>query len=178
MAPVIADHPFRQAGGPGGVEDVERVGGFDLDAIRRRGPGDELLPIEVAAGDHRRWNLRPLEHDAVLRLVPGQLDGLVDERFVLQIFAPSNAPEAVIRTFGVCMIDPHCQFRRGETAEHHRMNRSEAGAREHRHDRLGNHRHVDDDRVALGDAERTECPREEGDVVPELPIGEPPDRLR
>jgi hypothetical protein len=44
-----------------------------------------------------------------------------------------------------------------KAAEHHRMDGADAGAGLHRHHRLDAHRHVDDDAVALGDAERLQA---------------------
>ena len=41
---------------------------------------------------------------------------------------------------------------RGKAAEHDRMDRAQTRAGQHRHQRLGDHGHVDDDAVALGDA--------------------------
>ena len=43
-----------------------------------------------------------------------------------------------------------------EAAEHHRVRRADAGAGQHRDRQLGDHRHVDADAVALGDAEALE----------------------
>ncbi len=45
----------------------------------------------------------------------------------------------------------HGKLVRGEAAEDHRMDRAEPGAGQHRLERLGHHRHVDDDPVALLD---------------------------
>jgi len=46
------------------------------------------------------------------------------------------------------------------------------GAGEHRHERLGNHRHVDDDPIALAHAPRLKRSREKRHFVAELAEGE------
>ena len=51
------------------------------------------------------------------------------------------------------VVDPRRQFARGEAAEHHRMNGADAGAGEHRDHRFRHHRHIENDAVALADAE-------------------------
>ena len=61
---------------------------------------------------------------------------------------------------------------RREAAEHHRVNRADARAGEHRDRRLGNHRQVDRDAVALLHAERPERVRELADAVIELAVGD------
>ena len=55
-------------------------------------------------------------------------------------------------TAGRGVVDARREFVRGEPAEHHRVHRAEPCARQHRDHRLGHHRHVDDDAVALADA--------------------------
>ena len=54
---------------------------------------------------------------------------------------------------GLRVVDAGGEFGGGETAEHHRVDRPEAGAREHRDDGLRNHGHVHDDAVALRHAQ-------------------------
>ena len=50
-------------------------------AGRPRG-GDRLGPVQVAAGRQRGVGLRPLQDEAALRLVAGELDRLVEQRLV------------------------------------------------------------------------------------------------
>ena len=110
-------------------------------------------PVVIAAGDQRSFGLRALQDQARVRLVLRQRDRLVEQRFVMNDPArlePAACGEDHLRR-GV--IDPGGKFARGETAEHHRMNRADAGAGEHRNHRLGHHRHVENDAVTLCDAE-------------------------
>ena len=78
--------------------------------------------------------------------------GLVDRRFERQHAA---APEAAVRRnnrFSFRVNNALSQRSGAEAAEHHAVRRADAGTGEHRHRRLGNHRHVDSDPVTLGDA--------------------------
>ena len=52
------------------------------------------------------------------------------------------------------------------------MDRAQARAGEHRHHRLGHHRHVDDDAVSLGDAQATQGAGEAGHLVPQLAVAD------
>ena len=59
-----------------------------------------------------------------------------------------------------------------EAAENHGMDGAEPCAGEHRIGRLGDHRHVDRDPVALGDAAVAHDIRHAADLVVQLPIGD------
>src|SRR3954462_7596190 len=61
---------------------------------------------------------------------------------------------------------------RGEAAEHDGMHGAQPGARQHRDDRLRDHRHVEDDPVALGDAKVAQHPGEARGQVAQLGIGD------
>src|SRR5207253_11074853 len=61
---------------------------------------------------------------------------------------------------------------RSKTAEHHGMDRADAGTGQHSDDRLGYHRHVENDAVAGADAQVFEDGGEGCDLIPELAIGE------
>ena len=62
-----------------------------------------------------------------------------------------------------------------EAAEDDRVNRAEPRAGEHREDRFGHARHVDDDAVALLEAERAQRAGEPRHFVAQLGVGERPD---
>src|SRR5262249_24284581 len=65
-----------------------------------------------------------------------------------------------------------------EASEDDRVNRAEPCDREHGDHGLRDHRHVDDDSVALGEAERGEGARTLRDLFPELAEGEGLNRPR
>ncbi len=58
---------------------------------------------------------------------------------------------------GLGIVDPGGELVGGEAAEHHRVDGPDTGAGEHRHQRLGHHRHVDDDPVAVPDPVLDQC---------------------
>jgi hypothetical protein len=66
----------------------------------------------------------------------------------------------------------HGQFVGGEAAEDDRVDRAQPRAGQHRLQRLGHHRHVDDDAVALLDALGLQRPGERGDAVLQFLVGD------
>jgi hypothetical protein len=67
---VVGDQP---ALGIRTCEDVQRIGRVHRDAAGRLDVRDGVAPLDVASADELRLELRPLQHDAALRL-------LLDER--------------------------------------------------------------------------------------------------
>ena len=68
-------------------------------------------------------------------------------------------------TSGPRIVDADRELGGGKAAEHHRMNGAEPRRRQHGDDRLGHHRHIDQDAVALDDAEIGENGGEDLDLV-------------
>ena len=60
----------------------------------------------------------------------------------------------------------------GKSSEHHRMNRADARASEHRDRGLGNQRHIDGDPIALRDAETLERVGRAADFIGEHLVGQ------
>jgi len=75
VAAIVAHHALGVAGGTGGIEDVQRIGGRDGDATglaaARLGIGDRPRPVVIAAGEHLRLRHRPLQHQHGARLMLG-----------------------------------------------------------------------------------------------------------
>ena len=133
VATVVAHDALGAAGGPGGVEDVERVGGGDLDAVGGLGVSDqlgpvELLPVGVALADGGP-GLVALQDDDRLGLVAAAVEGGVEQRLVLD--HPGGLDPAAGRDdhgrLGV--LDPGGQLGCGEAPEHDRVDRRRAGRR-------------------------------------------------
>ena len=72
----------------------------------------------------------------------------------------------------VAIVDAAGDRFRREAAEDHRMHRADARAGQHRHRRVGHHRHVDGDAVALLDALRLEHIGEAADPLVQLRVGD------
>ncbi len=83
-----------------------------------------------------------------------------------------HCPSVVITSLASASSTRGPQRGGGEAGEDHRMHHAEAGARQHRHDRLGHHRHVDRHPVAGDQAEFGEVVGGLADLVLELRVGQ------
>ncbi len=93
-----------------------------------------------------------LEDEAAVRLVPGNIDGLIDQGLVGNDAARLDAAGRCDDCLRGRIIDSRCQFVCGEPAEDDGMNDTKTRASQHRHHGLGDHRHVDDGPVAFDEA--------------------------
>ena len=158
VAAVVAHHAFREAGRAGRVEDVERVGREHRHAGPRGLARDQRVvarrrPVVVAAFDQRGLGLRPLQDQAGLGLVRRQRRSPHRAAACRGRRARLDAAACREDQLRLAVVDAGREFLRGEAAEHHRMDRADARAGKHREQRFRHHRHVEDDAVALGDAE-------------------------
>ena len=156
VAAIVAHHALGLPGRAGGVEDVERVGGGDgnarhLAALRQfrlhRG-----AHVDVAALHQIGGKLLALEDEAAVGLVGRLVDGAADERHVGDGAVGLDAARRRDDRLRRGVVDAGGKLVRGEPAEDDGMDRADARARQHRHHRFRDHRHVDDDPVALGNA--------------------------
>jgi hypothetical protein len=69
------------------------------------------------------------------------------------------------------IVDPRIELSRSEAAEDDRVDRTNACASEHRHDGLGNHRHVHDDAIPGSDAEAAKDSGEELHLGKQFGVG-------
>ena len=125
----------------------------------------------VAAGLQFRRHLLALEDDAGLHLVRGDVERLVEQRLVGDDAPRLDAAGGGEDGLGLRIVDAGGKLRRREAAEHHRMDGAEPGAGQHGEQRLRDHRHVEDDPVALADAEVLQCRGEGRDLVEQLVVG-------
>ncbi len=138
VSAVVAHDALRATRRAGRVEDVERIG--RVARVRRpparprrrarpsRGRGP---PVSVAV------ELRALQDHAVLRRVRGLLQRRVEQRLVrdrARALEPAGGRDDDARS-GV--VDAHGELVRREAAEHDRVDRAQARAGQHRHQRLG-----------------------------------------
>ena len=110
-------------------------------------------PATSSATSCSRWKITQNS-----RLVRRLLDRAVEQRLVVHDPPRLDAAGGGDDHLGLAVVDPHRQLVRREAAEDHRVHRADPGAGEHRHQRLGHHRHVDDDPVALLHAARRSAP--------------------
>ena len=171
VAAGVALHALRRAGGAGGVEDVARLVRLD--------PGHRHFGVEMllaqrrvvgipAFGDGHLRVEAAVDDQHVLRRVLGERAGLVDQVLVRHRLAVAHAGIGGDEQLRLRIVDAHGEVVRREAAEHHRVHGPEARAGQHREQRLGDHRHVDDDAIALADAERSEDRRGAVDLAVQL----------
>jgi hypothetical protein len=72
--------------------------------------------------------------------------------------------EADTTTFGLAVVDPDRELVGREAAEHHGVHGAEPRSTRASRHRLRHHRHVDDDAIALGDAEPASAPAKRATV--------------
>ncbi len=161
----VALHALGLAGGPRGVEDVVRFTGLEPGdrhvgvrmLPRQRGvvevtPGGEChVPVDAAVDDHHIFRRRRRQPDRLVHQV------LVGNRL-----AAAHSRVRRHHQLRPCIVDAGRQARRCETSEHHRVDGADARARQHRENRLGDHRHVNQYALALP---RTEALQHRGEAV-------------
>ena len=142
-------HALGLAGGAGGVQGEQRVLAVDpfRFAVRVR-LGERVVvpdvtlvvPVDIAAG--------AFHHQAgVDRIAAAQ--GLVGVGFQCHHLAAAHAFVGGDQGAGAGVLDAVLEGFRREAAEHHRVNRADAGAGQHGVGRFRDHRHVDHHPVAF-----------------------------
>ena len=155
VAADVALHALRPAGGAAGVERVARLVRFEPDA-RYLCPEVTLAQnrvIDIALRRHWHRAQAAVDHQHPGRLVFRQANGFVKQGLVRHHLARAAAGIGTDDHSRLGIVDAAGQADAGEASKHDRVDRTDAGAREHRECRLGNHRHVDEHTVALPDAE-------------------------
>ncbi|MGY3427088.1 hypothetical protein ACVWZW_007592 [Bradyrhizobium sp. F1.13.4] len=92
-----------------------------------------------------------MQHDAGLRLCARKPDRLVEQRLVLHDPAGLDAAARRQDQLWLRIVDAGGELFRGKAAEHDGVHSANARAGEHRDDGLRDHRHIEDDAIALGD---------------------------
>ncbi|MBM7471309.1 hypothetical protein JOE66_000943 [Subtercola frigoramans] len=115
-------------------------------------------------------HFRAILDDHRLHRVGTQRQGFDDGRQVLDDTARFDATGCCDDHFRTGIVQSCGEFLRGESAEHDRVHGAQPRAGEHRHDRLGDHRQVDHDPVALHHAEVGEHAGAPGDLVEQLAV--------
>src|SRR5262249_44506947 len=122
--------------------------------------------------DQRAGRVRPLQDDAMLRLVLRQLDRAVEQRLVWDDLADLDATGGGDNKLRPAVVDAGGKFTRSEPAENDGMYGAQPRAGLHGDGCLRHHGHVDDDAVALADTEPGNRPGEERHRIAQPAIGE------
>jgi hypothetical protein len=164
------EHALGFAGGTAGIEDEERRLGFvRAGLVQVRGAGHEVVPPEVAARGHGDLVAAAAEDDDVLdagRVRQGAIDA------ALELDDPAAAPAAVGGDDQprLAVVDAVLDGLGAETAKDDGVHDAQSRARQHRHGRLGHHRHVNGGAIALLQAERFEHVGKLADLAMQLPV--------
>jgi hypothetical protein len=149
---------LRLAGGTGGVEQEQGMLGIDPFRFADVGlAGADIVPPLVAAGHHVAGTAGALEDDDGLdRLAAAHGDAVVDRGLQRNVLAAAALLVGGDHGNRAGILDALLHALGGEAAEHHRVDRADAGAGLHGDHAFDRHRHVDQDAVALLDALRTQ----------------------
>ncbi|EGE58250.1 hypothetical protein RHECNPAF_3340049 [Rhizobium etli CNPAF512] len=175
MPAIVAHHALRLPGRAGGIEDIERIGRLDGNtghlgaAVGRH----RRLEILIAAADEFCAKLRPLQHQAALRLHPGHLDRLIDQWLIGDDAAGLQPATRADHQPGAAVVDTRRKLAGGKPAENDGMDRTDPSTGKHGEHGLRQHRHIKDDAVASGDAERQQRRGDGLHLAEHLVIGEP-----
>ena len=157
IAADIALHTLGLTGGARGVEDVRRRVRFQP---CHRHVGVEVLlaqglPVDVTTLDLRELGVEAAVHEQHMgRLDARECDRFVEQRLVAHHLARAHAGVGADDQLRRGVVDAGGEAVRREATEHHRMDGADAGAGEHRHHRLRNHRHVEQHPLAARNPER------------------------
>ena len=131
-----------------GVHDVERMlGGKGLRFMGRCRRVDHVVPPQVATFDPADLLTRSADHQAGGHR-RAEREGCVDLDLESRSDAAAEAPVRCNDHLRIGIGDAVSEGLGGEAPEDHRVWRSDPSARQHGHDGLGDHRHVDHHPVA------------------------------
>ncbi len=128
-------------------------------------------PVDVAASLEFARPLLALQDHARRGVVAGRFECGVDHRLVVDDARRLDAARCRYDDGGPGIVDARGEFVGGESAEDHGVDGAEPRAGQHRDDRLGHHRHVDHDAVALADAEAAQHAGEPRGLVEQFAVG-------
>ena len=151
------------------------VEGLGLVGVRSADPG--VLPPDVAALDHVDRVAATFDDDDGLD-GRGALEGLVDVGLELDDLAAAPAAVGGDDELGLAVVDAVLERLGAEAAEDDGVDGPDAGAGQHGDDRLGDHRHIDGDAVALAHPHVLEDVGDPADVEMELLVGDGADIAR
>ena len=129
-----------------------------------------LIPIKIAC-THRSLALRSLKDDAGFRLVRCEINRFINKRFVGNRVRELNTAGSRQQNPRFRIINSRRQLPCSKTAEDHRVHCTYARTGEHCYGRFRNHRHIDDNSIALYDTEVLKSASKKCDIVSQLSIG-------
>ena len=167
-----AHHALRRTSGARGIKDIGRMVALNRHTFGRLHPILEGMPRHIAALNQLGHFLFALQDYAEVGLVGGHVDSRIQQRFVMHDTGRLDPAAGRDDGLGRAIINPHRQLIGGKATKHHRMDGPKAGAGQHRLHRFGNHRHIDNDPVALRHTLGAQSARKAGHSGLQLGIGD------
>jgi hypothetical protein len=130
---------------------------------------EEVVEIDFARGSDLSFTAR--KHDYFFDAVE-RFDGFVNDGFQRDGLAAAVADVTGDHNFRLGVGDTVAERGVAESGVDDGMNRSDAGAGQHRHSAFNRERHVDDDAVALDYSQRFQTVGEAADLAIKLAIGD------
>src|SRR5690606_14010810 len=157
-----------------GVEDEQRILGVHaLRLALRRLAIDHVVEPAVARGLHVDRAAGMAHHQHGLDGIGArQLQRGVDVGLQRDLLGPAQALVGGDDQLAAAVGDAVGDGVGREAAEHHRVDRADARAGQHRHHRVGDHRQVDGDAVALAHAQVAQCVAQLAHALVQLPVGD------
>ncbi|MNM79754.1 hypothetical protein D3C81_916990 [compost metagenome] len=174
VATAGVQHALGLAGGTGGVKDEQRI--FRVHAFRfahRRLRVDDVVEPAIPRRLHVHRTTGMADHQHGFHGVgAGQLQCGVDVGLQRHLLATTQAFIGGDDQLAGAVADAVGDGVGGKPTKHHRVDRTDAGAGQHGHGGVDDHRQVDGDAVALLDAERTQCVAQAADAFVQLAVGD------
>ncbi len=134
-----------------------------------------VLPGERGVVDVMRPMLHrgepAVDQQHMRRLVRGEIDGGIEQRLVLNHLASARTGVGADDDARRRIVDAGGEAVGSKAAEHHRVDRADARARQHGEGRFGNHRQVDQHAIAAPDTQRLQARRHAVDLPMQGPVG-------
>ena len=138
----------------------------------RRLIDDRVMPPDIAPSLHCHGFTGAAQHEDRLDTRTALGKRLVGSGLQLDDVAASPTPVRSDHAASARVLDAILERKRRESAEHHRMNGTDARAGLHRYDRLRHERHVDHHAIAPTDAARLKGVGKAADLGVQLPIAQ------
>ena len=166
-------HALRLAGAAGGVEDEQRVLGVHLGGRAVRRGGRAQVVVGCVARRRAIGTAPPVTFTTSTCSMLGHCrHGGVGVGLQRHLAAAAAALVGGDQHLRAGILDAAGQAVGREAAEHHGVDRADAGAGEHGHRRLHHHRQIDADPVALLHAERLQHVGEPADPLVQVAVGD------
>ena len=152
MTTIVTKDPFWGTCCTGSIQNIEGVSGVQHHTVTRLGFFQQACPVKISAFFHTSLNKWPLPDNNFVNLIVCKLKGFINQWFIFDDTGYLNPCAGGKQHFRFSIIYSNCQFLSGKSAKNHRMYCPKSCASQHRKDNLRDHRHINNDPVALFNA--------------------------